>query len=327
MVNLQTTYLGLQLKSPLIASSGPLTRDADDLRRLEDAGAGAVVLPSIFEATLKTSGPAACASLADRALTEGLERIGKAKAAVTLPVVASICGATRAGWVLYAREAERAGADAIECNLYQVPSELNVPGADLETIYVETFRAVKAAVRLPVAAKLTPFFTSMSNIATRFEIAGADGLVFFNRFYQPDVNLEELVVEPRVLLSSAQDLRLPLNWIGLLFGRVHLSLAGSGGVHNGGDVAKLLLVGADATMVCSSLLKEGIGHLRKVETDLRRWMERHEYATIGQMKGVLSQWRCPDPTAFERVQYMEAVRGEKNVVLTGREAWRLLSGE
>jgi len=327
MVDLRTTYLGLQLKSPFVASSGPLTRDADDLRRLEDAGVAAVVLPSIFEATPKTNGPLVCASASDAALEEGLERIREAKSAVNIPVIASICGATRAGWVLYSREAERAGADAIESNLYQVPSELNVPGADLETIYVETFRAVKAAVDVPVAAKLTPFFTSLSNIATRFEIAGADGLVLFNRFYQPDVNLEELVVEPRVLLSVPQDLRLPLNWIGLLFGRVHLSLAGSGGVHSATDAAKLLLVGADVTMVCSSLLKQGIGHVRNLEMDLQRWMARHEYDTIGQMKGVLSQWRCQDPTAFERVQFIEAVRGAKNVVLTGREAWRMLSGE
>jgi len=327
MADLRTNYLGMQLRSPLVASSGPLTRDLDNLQRLENGGAAAVVLPSIFEATPRTGGPVACAAAGDAALEEGLERIRKAKAAVTIPVIASICGATRAGWVLYAQQAEQAGADAIECNLYQVPSELNVPGADLETIYLETFRAVKSAVRVPVAAKLTPFFTSLSNMVTRFEIAGADGLVLFNRFYQPDVNLEELVVEPRVLLSSAQDLRLPLSWIGLLFGRVHLSLGGSGGVHRATDVVKLLLVGADVTMTCSMLLKEGVGHLRQIETDLNRWMEQHEYATVGQMRGVLSQLRCQDPTAFERVQFMEAVGGAKKVVLTGREAWRLLSGE
>ena len=327
MADLRTNYLGMQLKSPLVVSSGPLTRSLDSIQRLENSGAAAVILPSIFEATPRTGGPVLCSSAGDAALEEGLARIRKAKAGVSIPVIASICGATRAGWVLYATEAERAGADAIECNLYQVPSELNVPGADLETIYLETFRAVKSAVRVPVAAKLTPFFTSMSNIATRFEIAGANGLVLFNRFYQPDVNLEELVVEPRVLLSTAHDLRLPLNWIGLLFGRVRLSFGASGGVHSAADVVKLLLVGADVTMTCSLLLKEGIGQLRKVEADLHRWMEQHEYATVGQMRGVLSQLRCNDPTAFERVQFTEAVGDAKNVVLTGREAWRLLSGE
>lgn len=197
----------------------------------------------------------------------------------------------------------------------------------MENGYVGVVKAVKSVVKIPIAAKLTPFFTSMPNMARRFEEAGADGLVLFSRFYQPDINLETMKIEPVVLLSSAQDLRLPLTWIGILFGRIKSSLAGTSGVHSAEDAAKLLLVGADVSMVCSTLLRHGIDSLRNLETGLSRWMEQHQFKSVAEIKGKLSQVRCSDPAAFERAQYLNAMKGADKVVLTGREAWRLLSGE
>lgn len=192
---------------------------------------------------------------------------------------------------------------------------------------MQVVKASKSAVKIPVAAKLTPFFTSMTNMAKRFDAAGADGLVLFNRFYQPDMNLDALDIQPNVLLSTSEAVRLPLTWIGMLYGRIKANLAGSSGVHIPDDVVKLLLVGADVTMVCSALLRHGISHLRDLEAGLRQWMEKHEYESVANLKGNLSQLRCPDPAAFERAQYVNAVKGIQNVVLTGREAWRILSGE
>ena len=222
---------------------------------------------------------------------------------------------------------EQAGASAVELNLYQVPSQADIAGSQLEDGYVEIVKASKAAVKIPVAAKLTPFFTSMTNMAKRFDAAGADGLVLFNRFYQPDMNLDALDIQPNVLLSTSEALRLPFTWIGMLYGRIKADLAGSSGVHTPDDVVKLLLVGADVTMVCSALLRHGIGHLGDLETGLSRWMEKHQYKSVNDLKGNLSQLRCKDPAAFERAQYVNAVKGIQNVVLTGREAWRILSGE
>jgi dihydroorotate dehydrogenase (fumarate) len=188
-------------------------------------------------------------------------------------------------------------------------------------------KAVKSVVKIPVAAKLTPFFSNMAHMAKRFDEAGVDGLVLFNRFYQPDIDLDALEIQPSVLLSTSQDLRLPLTWIGILFGRIKASLAGSSGVHSPEDVVKLLLVGADVTMVCSTLLRNGVNHLGDLEAGLRQWVEKHEYNSVTQMRGGLSQIRCPDAGAFERAQYVNAVKGIQNVVLTGREAWRVLSGQ
>ncbi len=186
---------------------------------------------------------------------------------------------------------------------------------------------MKSAVKIPVAAKLTPFFSSMAHMAKRFDEAGVDGLVMFNRFYQPDINLDSLEIQPNVLLSTSQDLRLPLTWIGILFGRIKADLAASSGVHSSEDVVKLLLVGADVTMMCSALLRNGIGYLHDLETGLVQWLEKHKCTSVGEIRGSLSQLRCPDPAAFERAQYVNAIKGIQNVVLTGREAWRVLSGQ
>ena len=324
MPDLSTNYLGLRLRTPLVASASPLTHELDGVRRLEDGGASAIVLHSLFEENaVKVEGLAA----AHPALDQYLCLLQSAKEAVSVPVVGSLGATTGEGWTGYAKQIEQAGADALELNLYQVPSQADVSGAELENGYVEIMKAVKSAVRIPVAAKLTPFFTSMSNMAHRLDAAGADGLVLFNRFYQPDIDLNSMEIQPHVLLSTSESLRLPLTWIGILFGRIKASLAGTSGVHSYQDAAKLLLAGADATMMCSALLRHGISQLREVETGMLRWMEKHEYASVAEIKGKLSQLQCPDPAAFERAQYLNAVKGIKNVVVTGREAWRILTGQ
>jgi dihydroorotate dehydrogenase (fumarate) len=324
MIDLSTAYLGLKLRTPLVPSASPLAHELDSVRRLEDAGASAIIFHSIFEET-------AASGLeyvpARPALEHYISNVSKAKKAVSVPLISSLCGLTADGWVSYAQQLEQAGADAIELNLYQVPSQADIPGADLEKAYVDIVRSVKWAVKIPVAAKLTPFFTSMTNMAKQFDQAGADGLVLFNRFYQPDINLEALEMEPNVLLSTPPALRLPLTWIGILFGRIKANLAASGGVHSPEDIVKLVLAGADVTMVCSALLRHGISYLRDLENGLRQWLEKHECKSVQSIKGTLSQIRCPDPAVFERAQYINAVKGMKNVVLTGREAWRILSSE
>ena len=338
MIDLSTSYLGLNLASPLVVSASPLSRDVDGICRLEDAGASAVVLYSLFEEQLRQEEAdlnyhlaAGTESFAE-SLTyfpqpsefhtgpEGyLNHIRKAKSSVGIPIIASINGSTLGGWTKFAAEMQRAGADAIECNIYNIPTDPKVSAADVENSYVEIVRAVKSVVTIPVAVKLSPFFSNFSNIAQRFDAAGADGLVLFNRFYQPDIDLEELEIRPNVLLSSQQALRLPLTWIGILYGKVKASLAGTSGVHTAEDVVKLLMVGANVTMLCSSLMRHGINHLRHVERELREWMEEHEYESVRQMQGSMSQQRCPDPGAFERAQYMRAVKGMTHIHMAG---WR-----
>ncbi len=325
MIDLSTNYLGLKLKTPLVPSASPLTQQFDNIKHLEDAGASAIVLHSVFEEIplKRTNEPASSFA----ALDGYLDFLRRGKESVRVPLIASLGGTSLKGWTEYARRIEQAGADALELNLYQVPTQADVAGAELENGYVEVVRAVRAAVKIPIAAKLTPFLTSMSNMARRFEEAGTDGLVLFNRFYQPDLNLETMEIQPSVLLSTPQDLRLPLTWIGMLFGRVKASLAGSSGVHSPEDALKLLLVGADVTMVCSVLLRHGITRLQDLETGLTGLMEKHQFKSVAEIKGKMSQLRSSDPAAFERAQYINAVKGIEKVVLTGREAWRILSGD
>jgi dihydroorotate dehydrogenase (fumarate) len=338
MIDLSTNYLGLRLSSPLVVSASPLSRDIDGICRLEDAGAAAVVLYSLFEEQLREeeidlhyhlsagteSFPESLTYLPQPSEfhtgPEGyLNHIRKAKAAVNVPIIASLNGSTRGGWTKFAGEIERAGADAIECNIYYIPTDPKLSAADVEKTYVDIVRAVKSTVTIPVAAKLSPFFSNFTNVAHRLDEAGSDGLVLFNRFYQPDIDLEELEIRPSVLLSSQQALRLPLTWIGILYGKVRASLAATSGVYTAGDVVKLLMVGANVTMLCSSLLRHGINHLRHVERELRDWLEAHEYQSVVQMQGSMSQLKCPDPSAFERAQYMRAVKGMTNIHMAG---WR-----
>lgn len=320
MIDLKTNYLGLNLRTPVVPSASPFTHELDNIRRLEDAGAAAIVFHSVFEERAKG------AAGIPPELEVYLNQLRKAKGAVAIPVIANLRGSTREGWQEFGRQIEQAGADALECNLYHVPSEQETSSAELEQGYVDTVKAVKSTLKIPVAAKISPFFTGLMNVARRFDDAGVSGLVLFNRFYQPDIDLDAMEIQPSVLLSTTQDLRLPLTWIGILHGRVRASLAGTSGVQGAEDVVKLLLAGADAVMVCSTLLRNGIDHLRKIESGLSEWMEKHKYSSVGEMKGKLSQLRCPDPTAFERAQYMNAVKGVQNVVMTGKEAWRFLSG-
>ncbi|MFZ1919488.1 MAG: dihydroorotate dehydrogenase-like protein [Terriglobales bacterium] len=337
MLDLTTRYLGLNLRTPLVASASPLSQDLSSIRQLEDAGASAVVLYSLFEEQLRQEGLEL-----DHYLSEGtesfaeslsyfpeqkefhlgpddyLEHIRKAKAAVKIPIIASLNGTSVGGWIQYATQLEEAGADAIECNIYWIVADPNMTSAEVEQHYVDIVQAVKTAVHIPVAIKLSPFFTNFGNMAKRIDEAGADALVLFNRFYQPDVDLETLELAPRVLLSTPQAMRLPLTWVGILRGRVKAALAATSGIHGAEDVIKLLLVGADVTMLCSALMRNGINHLRSVEQGVRRWMEAHEYESATQMRGSMSQLRCADPAAFERAQYMRAVKDPQHVALTTR---------
>ncbi|MGA9979051.1 MAG: dihydroorotate dehydrogenase-like protein [Candidatus Sulfotelmatobacter sp.] len=337
MIDLTTTYMGLQLRTPLVASASPLSHEIDGIRRLEDNGASAVVLYSLFEEQLQqesfelehhlahgTNSFAEAASFFPqpdefRLGPEGyLDHIRKAKEAVTIPIVASLNGSTLGGWAKYAKQIEQAGADAIECNVYYIPTDPHLAGSEVEQTYVDIVREVKISVQISVAVKVSPFFSNMANMAKRLEEAGANGLVLFNRFYQSDINLDELEIQPNVLLSTPQALRLPLTWIGILYGRIGASLAATSGVHGSDDVVKLLMVGADVTMLCSALLRNGISHLHYLESGLRRWMEQHEYESVQQMKGSMSQIHCPNPSAFERAQYMKAVKSVEHLALTGR---------
>jgi dihydroorotate dehydrogenase (fumarate) len=332
MLDLTTRYLGLNLRTPLVASASPLSQDISSIRQLEDAGASAVVLYSLFEEQLRQEGLEL-----DHYLSEGtesfaeslsyfpeqkefhlgpddyLEHIRKAKAAVKIPIIASLNGTSVGGWIQYATQLEEAGADAIECNIYWIVTDPNMTSAEVEQHYVDIVKAVKTAVHIPVAIKLSPFFTNFVNMAKRIDEAGADALVLFNRFYQPDVDLETLELTPRVLLSTPQAMRLPLTWIGILRGRVKAALAATSGIHGAEDVVKLLLVGADVTMLCSALMRNGINHLRSIEQGVRRWMESHEYESVTQMRGGMSQLHCADPAAFERAQYMRAVKDPQHV--------------
>lgn len=325
-MNLSTTYLGMNLRSPLVASASPLSENVDNLRRMEDAGAGAVVLFSLFEEQIRQERATLYHHLTydtdsfAEALThfpepetyhagpdQYLELIRKAKQAVQIPIIASLNGISIGGWTKFASKMQDAGADALELNIYYVAADIHLTGAQVEQTYLEILKAVKRTVTIPVAVKISPYFSNMANMAVQLDEAGANALVLFNRFYQPDINLETLEVEPHVLLSTAQDLRLPLTWIGILYGQLKSDLAATSGIHSGEDAAKLILAGANVTMMTSALLRNGIGHLSVVEHELRAWMERHEYESVAQMRGSVSQMHAEDPTAFERVQYMRAL--------------------
>jgi dihydroorotate dehydrogenase (fumarate) len=337
MLDLTTRYLGINLRTPLVASASPLSHDLSSIRQLEDAGASAVVLYSLFEEQLRQE------SLElDFYLSEGtesyaeslsyfpepgefhvgpddyLEHIRRAKAAVQIPIIASLNGSSVGGWIQYATQIEEAGADALECNIYWIVTDPKVTSAEVEQHYIDIVKAVKTAVHIPVAIKLSPFFSNFANMAHRIDEAGADGLTLFNRFYQPDIDLEALEIAPHVLLSTPQAMRLPLTWVGILHGKVKASLAATSGIHSADDVIKLLMVGADVTELCSTLLRNGINHLRAIEQGVRQWMESHEYTSVTEMKGSMSQKNCADPSAFERAQYMKAVKGAQHIALTTR---------
>lgn len=329
-MNLTTTYMGLKLKSPLVPSASPLSQDIDNIKRMEDAGAAAVVLLSLFEEQIVlerhelhhhlTHGTESFAE----ALTyfpepssfrvgaeEYLNHIQRVKEKIRIPIIASLNGSSVGGWTEYARYIQQAGADALELNIYYVPTDMDLSGVQIEQNYIEILQAVKAAVTIPVAVKLSPYFTNMANMAKQLDEAGANALVLFNRFYQPDINLQTLEVEPNVLLSTPHDMRLPLRWIAILSGRIRASLAATSGIQKGEDVIKLLMAGASVTMLCSTLLRHGIDRICTIEQEMLAWMTEHEYESVQQMQGSMNQLNCPDPSAFERSQYMKAIQSYK----------------
>jgi dihydroorotate dehydrogenase (fumarate) len=325
-MDLSTTYLGLKLRTPLVPSASPLSEEVDNIKRLEDSGASAVVLYSLFEEQLRRDRmelahhmDAGTNSFAE-ALTyfpepdelklgpeEYLKHIARAKAAVTIPVIASLNGSSPGGWTEYAKQIQQAGADALELNIYYIPGDMDLTGAEVEQTYIDILKAVKSEVSIPVAVKLSPFFSNFANMAKRLDDAGANGLVLFNRFYQPDINLELLEVQPNILLSTPMAMRVPLRWVAMLHGRLKASMAGTSGIHRATDVLKMLMAGADVTMLCSVLLRHGAKQIEVIERDLLAWMEEHEYESVTQLKGSLSQRNSDDPGAFERAQYMRAI--------------------
>jgi dihydroorotate dehydrogenase (fumarate) len=326
-MDLTTTYMGLSLKNPIVPSASPLSHTLEGMKRLEDAGASAIVMYSLFEEQIVheskeldhymqygTESFAESLSYFPEAEEynlgpeEYIELIHKAKQALKIPVIGSLNGISTGGWTDYAKKIEQAGADALELNVYYIPTDARHASDEVEQRYIDILKAVKGSVTIPVAMKLSPYFSSMANMAARLEAAGANGLVLFNRFYQPDIDLEALEVKPNVILSTPQAMRLPLRWIAVLYGRVKMSFAATSGVHSAQDVIKLLMAGADVTMMCSALLKHGPGHIRQVLEDVNQWMLDHEYVSVSQMKGSMSQKSVANPEAFERANYMRTLQ-------------------
>lgn len=326
-MNLTTRYLGLDLANPLVPSASPLTGDVDTILALEAAGAAAVVLPSLFEEQIEHEAMAVHEAL-DYGMDfspeatggyfpemddyntgpgEYLSLLNRAKTEATIPVIASLNGTSTGGWTVYARILEDSGADALELNIYLVAADVDRAGIDVETDYLRLVESVRKAVRVPLAIKVGPFFSSTANMARRLVAAGADGLVLFNRFYQPDINLDDLAVVPNLVLSTSDDLRLPLRWISILKGRIEASLAATTGVHTSDDVLKLILAGADVTMMAAALLRNGPEHITGVVDGVAQWLTSGGYDSLEQAKGSLSQVSSPDPTAFERSNYMRTL--------------------
>jgi dihydroorotate dehydrogenase (fumarate) len=326
-VDITTKYLGMDLPNPLVASASPLTGKLDTLIQLEEAGAAAVVLPSLFEEQIEHDSWAVHdlyeygSSISPEAFggympeMEGyntgpehyLELLAKAKDNLTIPVIASLNGMSPGGWTAYAKTMQEAGADALELNVYRVATDINMTGGEIERGYIDLVEDVRESINIPLAVKISPYFSSLASMCRRLVEAGADGLVLFNRFYQPDINLDELRIKPDIVLSSPVNLRLPLRWTAILRGRLDASIAASSGVHTGEDVVKLILAGADVTMMTSALLKYGPSHLATVIFEMESWFAERDYTSIEQGKGSLSQASSADPEAFERTNYMRSL--------------------
>ncbi|HEY9853612.1 MAG TPA: dihydroorotate dehydrogenase-like protein [Leptolyngbyaceae cyanobacterium] len=327
-MDLTTTYMGLTLRSPLVPSAAaPLTENIDNVKRMEDAGAGAVVLHSLFEEQIRKeryelhhhltygteSFPEALTYFPEPEIfhvgtEEYLNHIRRAKEMVNIPIFASLNGTTVGGWIEYAKQMEQAGADGLELNIYNVPTDMEMSGAQVEQNYIDIVCAVRSQVKIPVAVKLSPYFSNMANMAKRLQESGANALVCFNRFYQPDIDIEELEVRPNIILSAPQDMRLPMRWIAILYGRLNLDLAATSGVHKGNEAIKMLMAGAKISQICSVLLRHGIDHIRVIEREMVEWMEQNDYHSVQQMIGSMSQINCPDESAFERAQYLKSVQ-------------------
>lgn len=326
MVDLSTSYLGLQLKNPIVASASPISKKLDGIRRLEDAGAGAVVMYSLFEEQIEHESLALdhYLNLGTESFPEAqtyfpdlghynvgpedyLKLINQAKQAVNIPVIGSLNGTTTGGWVEYAKKMELAGADALELNVYSIPTDFNLSSQEIEQVTIDLVKDVRAQIRIPLAVKLSPFITGLPHFANQLVQAGANGLVLFNRFIQPDLDIEALEVIPNLVLSNSNELRLPLRWVALIYGRLQADLALTSGVHAPQDVLKAVMAGASVTMLASSLLTHGVNHISDLLRDIQSWMESFEYTSIRQMKGSMSQQAVNDPTAFERANYMKAL--------------------
>jgi len=329
-MDLTTKYLGLDLAHPLMPGASPLATELDSVRRLEDAGASAIVMHSLFEEQIAMEQAASLAHEDAHAESsaeatsyfprpEGyrlgpddyLALLGRIKGAVKVPVIASLNGTTPGGWLSYARQMQQAGADALELNVYHVPTDPKVTAEQVEGAAVEMVKAVKKSVTIPVAVKLGSFYSSLPHFAHRLEAAGADGLVLFNRFYQPDIDVEKLEVRRTLQYSTSAELNLRLRWLAILSGRLRPSLAVSGGVHAATDVVKAVMAGADAVQLVSALLQQGPAHLKQLREELSRWLEQHEYESLAQMRGSMNLAKSPDPTAYERANYIQILQGWK----------------
>jgi len=323
-MDLRTTYMGLELKHPIVASASPLSEKLDNIKRMEDAGAAAVVMFSLFEEQIKKENAAIehlmesgtnsfAESLSyfpeyedyDSGPEEYLDLLRRASEAVDIPIIGSLNGATMGGWAETAKMMEEAGASGIELNVYFIPADLDLSGRDVEQRYVDVVTAVKGSVTIPVAMKLSPFFSATGHMAKQLDEAGADALVLFNRFYQPDFDLDRLEVVPNLDLSTPHEIRVPLLWIAVLYGRLQASLAATRGVHSPAEAVKYLMAGADAVMTTSGMLKHGIGFLTTLVDGLQTWMGEKGYKSVEQMKGAMSRQHCTDPSAFERANYIK----------------------
>ncbi|RMF55111.1 MAG: dihydroorotate dehydrogenase-like protein [Calditrichaeota bacterium] len=327
-MDLKTSYMGFELKNPLVASASPLSASVDTIKELEDMGIAAVVMYSLFEEQIQRD-----AHEIDHFLTtfsesyaealsyfpepeefhnmeaeEYLDQIRKLKEAVDIPVIGSLNGVSPGGWIKFAQKMEEAGADALELNVYYIPTDPKLTSQEVEQIYLDDLKAVKSAVNIPVAMKLSPYFSSFANMAHRLDKAGADALVLFNRFYQPDIDLETLEVVPQIHLSNSHEIQLPLRWIAILYGTIEASLAATSGVHTADDVLKLVMAGADVTMMASVLLKEGPRAVSRILENLQNWMEEHEYESISQMKGSMSYQAVAEPAALVRANYIKTLQ-------------------
>jgi dihydroorotate dehydrogenase (fumarate) len=326
MVDLSTTYLGLNLKNPLVASASPLSKQLETARQLEGAGVSAIVMYSLFEEqiiqeSLKLHrdlerGTYSYAEALQHIPDYGtysigperyLEHLSRVKQAVDVPVIGSLNGVSSGGWLDYARKIEEAGADALELNLYDLATDVALTSMELEDRHIQLVMDIRKAIKIPLAVKLSPFYTALPNFARRLVEAGAEGLVLFNRFYQPDFDLDALEVVPNLVLSNSYELRLPLRWIAILFGRVKADFALTSGVHTVEDLVKSVMAGASVAMTASELLKNGVGRVAQILTDLQSWMEEHEYESVTQMKGSMSQQAVADPGIFERANYMKVL--------------------
>jgi dihydroorotate dehydrogenase (fumarate) len=304
-MDLATTYLGMKLRTPLVPSASPLSEDLDKIKQMEQAGASAVVLHSLFEEQMEAD---AAAKPEFRVGPKAyLEHIRRAKSGVKIPIIASLNCTTLGGWISYTRQTTEAGADALELNIYKIPTQPKITGSAIEKTYIDIVRTVRAATKVPLAVKLSPYFSNFANMAACFDELGVDGLVLFNRFYQPDIDLKRMEVAPNFTLSTPADMRLPLNWIGILYGKIRASLAATSGIYQAHDVIKLVMAGADVTMLCSALMRHGVEHIQRIQMELATWLQEHNYNSLSDLKGIMSQKNCSDPSAFERAQYVRGL--------------------